>query len=167
MSLPGDLKKLISKYKGKRHHYYELHSDYHFVLRILDPMKTVIGLERAYFTSGQLWEEIFFINGKRTGILRGWYERQDDEDRLQLQYKNYYKNRVLGKHKSWYPNGEILEEGQSNKTFKIWYKFYRGRKQIREESDENGYLIRWHKNGEVVSKDDETDIEKWEGDDDS
>ena len=77
MSLPRDLKKLINKYRGKINSYIENRYETGELgdQTIHNFLENRSGLQRAYYTSGQLWTESFYLDGEQNGIGSSWYQR--------------------------------------------------------------------------------------------
>ena len=114
-------------------------------------MKPLTGI--IYNESGEkgMWKrEIPFINGKREGLVTGWYSNG------QLWYENNYKNnKPHGISKSWYENGRLNEIvnysfGIQDGIDKWWsesgqltheWNFKNGKKE--------GRNIQWYDNGQL------------------
>ncbi len=78
------------------------------------------GIERQYYTSGQLWVETTYQNG----MMQGWNKRWYKNGVLALEC-TYIKNVINGNYRKWYDNGQLWEESIYKNaeliTQKKWY----------------------------------------------
>lgn len=83
------------------------------------------GIVTAYRLDGEM-EEITFRRGKRHGIEKGWYRKDETGFRI-LKYKFLNKNGVKsGKFQQWYPNGRLKDDtyfrdGLENGVHTSWW----------------------------------------------
>ena len=63
------------------------------------------GLQREYYSNGQLQSEIKYINGKVDAVI-GYYERSDHPKRE----KNYVDGKLEGWQRDYYHNGQLKSE---------------------------------------------------------
>jgi antitoxin component YwqK of YwqJK toxin-antitoxin module len=115
------------------------------------------GPKITYYNNGQIEEELYYKNGGKHGIQKGWYENG------QLMYEhNYIFDHMDGKQKSWYENGQLMSENSYKFTTPNlnclsensgWQKEYYENGNLKEENfyNENEFKIeksiKYHENG--------------------
>ena len=79
------------------------------------------GVERQYYTDGQLWVETTYNNGDKNGLNKRWYKNGE----LALEC-TYHKNTIHGNYQKWYDNGQLWEKSTYQNAKLIsqnkWYK---------------------------------------------
>ena len=96
------------------------------------------GLDREWYSNGQLWYERNWKNGNLHGRKRGWYFNGS------LMYKCYWKNsNPCGPARGWHENGQLKYEqnwknGKKDGLERWWYK---NGQLGHEENWENGVKI--------------------------
>jgi hypothetical protein len=102
------------------------------------------------FPSGRLLSSVEFIDGKKHGVSRKWYEDGT------LSYEAFYlKAKLDGPSRSWWPNGKLrtesnFEEGVVHGVQKQWYQSGAIFKQRNiEYGKELGLQRAWRENGKL------------------
>ncbi|WP_232730385.1 toxin-antitoxin system YwqK family antitoxin [Lacinutrix sp. Bg11-31] len=110
------------------------------------------GISVLNYPNGIKAEEIFYVEGKRQGSYKKWYQ---DET---LSFESYYNNGLQhGTTKSWWKDGRIRSEanhlnGKVNGVQKQWYKEGMLFKEINiVNGKEEGLQRAWRRNGKLYN----------------
>ena len=77
------------------------------------------GIQKGYYSNGQLYSEHYYENGLKEGIQKGYYSNG------QLKYEEYYENGLKeGIQKRYHLNGQPESEHYYENGQLIWKKEY-------------------------------------------
>lgn len=100
----------------------------------------VVIVKQKKHNNGQLREEETFLNGKKHGSFRCWY------DNNQLFEENfYYNNKQCRTSREWYPDGQLCHEYMYN------------------DGEPTGICKSWHENGQLsaICNWDNNEVKEW------
>ena len=63
------------------------------------------GLQRNWYSNGQIFEEVNYVNGKIHGLQRNWYSNGQIFEEV-----NYVNGKIHGLYRYWHSNGQLSEE---------------------------------------------------------
>ena len=165
-SLPRVLENLIRKYNRSKYSYHIYYHDNKTIGELTmsyDNDSRFNGLHRMYYDNNQLRVDYCRTDESEIiGLYQEWYRRDNPLSRLQLKERSIYnKEGEFEKYETWYKNGEVKEEGDSNER-KIWYKYDSNEKLLRQEfNHENGKSISYNEDGSLLNINNQDEVDEW------